>query len=191
MGSINFPYYLCMFLAALLLLPIKLTGQSDFSGFTINPLAGVWVGNSWKSEYRSDGANPSAGIQASIIRGERAYGIKYQFGQNFCLLSCGPTYEINQLELNYGMYRTGSIGRLKLIGGLNYSWGLYDVYENETYTLKKYGAPGISLQAGMDLHLIHWMSWGILIQGYVNTHGYGILPMLSIEFGKIRVPYTN
>lgn len=213
MVFVNYRFsYSLLLVSILIIISYQVSAKDKFTGFAVNPKVGLWFENYFDSQFL-DGTGASLGLQFSYIQMKRQYALRFATAFEPIIVPGGSpgAGEVYQLSFLYGWHRTGGIGRMKILIGPGYYWGTRLIPEEASYTYQTFRngqvvtetekywiynespfqVPGVSIQLGMDLHLTHWMSWGLSMDAYIHARGLGLTPMFSIEFGKIREPYDN
>ena len=151
-----------------------LLSQSQTTGFSINPKAGIYTA---KNE-----AGAIMGVETSYLRNGWMFSVDfYQFEEIEYFSSDEDIFR--QVGIMAGKYYGDRLFRIELQGGIAPFWqiGLREGSEPEKFT-----TVGLTLKTGFKFIPLPFFSIGIDLQGNLNPKRPLFMPLISLEFGRLR-----
>jgi hypothetical protein len=156
-----------------------LLSQSRTTGFSVNPKAGIYMAK--------DEAGAVMGAEASYLRNGWMFSVDfYQFGEIEYLSSDEDMFR--QLGLMAGKYYGDRLVRVQLQGGIAPIWQIGPRGDSEP---DKFTTVGLTLKTGFKLVPLPFFGIGIDLQGNINSGKTIFMPLISLEFGRLREKINN
>lgn len=153
---------------------IPVLSQSQTTGFSVNPKSGVY---SAKIE-----AGAVFGVETNYLRNGWMFSADfYQFHEIRLFSSDEEIFR--QVGIMAGKYYGDRLFRVQLQGGIAPIWqiGPRDSSEPENFS-----TVGLVLKTGFKFIPLHFLSIGLDLQSNLNPKKSLIMPLISIEFGRLR-----
>jgi hypothetical protein len=169
----------------LILISTKLVfGQSLMEHFTVNPKLGIYI------SAKSGGFG--GGLEMHTKYKGVMYSVDYFYLDEFVILGDHPSENYSQFGFMAGNYFDESIFRFQFQGGLALTGGtrrtslLRKEWLGDIYNSEKFITPGLVGKFGLKIIPVSYFAIGIDLQANVNTKNSLFMPMLSLEFGKLK-----
>ena len=149
--------------------------QSHPTGFAVNPKTGIFL---WPNS--KNGA--VLGVETNIMRdGWMVSADFFQFHE-IQILSPDKEDMFRQVGIMAGKYYGDKLFRAQLQGGIATIWemGYSEPSDPKFFTV------GLILKTGFKFIPLHFFSIGLDIQSNLNSKKPLFMPLLSIEFGRLR-----
>jgi len=151
-----------------------LLSQNRTTGFSINPKAGIYTAK--------DEAGAVMGIETGYLRNGWIFSVDfYQFGEIEYLSSDEDMFR--QMGLMAGKYYGDRLFRVQLQGGIAPIWQIGPRGDTEQ---EKFTTVGLTLKTGFKIIPLPFFSIGIDLQGNINSRKTLFMPLISLEFGRLR-----
>jgi hypothetical protein len=148
--------------------------QSQTTGFSINPKAGIYTA---KNE-----AGAVMGIETSYLRNGWMFSVDfYQFGEIEYFSSDEDMFR--QMGIMAGKYYGDRLFRIELQGGIAPIW---QIGLREGSEPGKFATVGLALKTGFKFIPLPFFSIGIDLQSNINPKKTLFMPLISLEFGRLR-----
>jgi hypothetical protein len=152
-----------------------INGQNKIDGFSINPKTGP-------TNFNFNGG--TIGLEINILNRHNIYSVDYYHISDYLSPYMLNTY--NEIDFLIGKYIGDRFFRFQYQGGL----GIFEGYKitGDYYNQKivNFFTIGIPLKLGFKFLPAKFLSIGIDLQTNLNFQKTTVLPMLSIELGKLR-----
>ena len=179
----------------LFLFSILSSGQNRIDGYAISPKMGVLY---------SSGINEglAGGVEVSILKKSRIYSLVFSGGGEFISFDM-PREEMNFLDALYGGFKdfNNHLFRIQYQGGIGVVWGVkrgeylyssggtggwFNLFSTSHYKRLSYFNIGIPIKIGFKIIPLRQLSIGIDLLANINSGSPSLMPMISLEFGKLR-----
>jgi hypothetical protein len=159
---------------ALSFLFTPLLSQSQITGFSINPKAGIYAA---KNE-----AGAVMGVETSYLRNGWIFSVDFYQLEEIEYFSSDEDI-LRQVGIMAGKYYGDRLFRVQLQGGIAPIWqiGLREGSEPEKFT-----TVGFVLKTGFKVIPLPFFSIGIDLQSNLNPKKALFMPLISLEFGRLR-----
>ena len=168
-------YSFIALVAALFFLFIPVFSQSQFKGFSINPKTGIFFG--------SDNINGAVlGVETNYLTNGWIFSVDFfQFQEILLTLRGSDEDFFNQVGFMAGKYYGDRLFRVQFQGGIAAVREM-EIPEDRFFTM------GLVLKTGFKFIPLHFFSIGLDLQGNINSEKPLFMPLVSIEFGRLRDP---
>jgi hypothetical protein len=153
---------------------IPLFSQSPETGFAINPKSGI---------YRAQNESGAVlGFETNYLRNGWMFSADFFHFQEIHLFSSDEDM-FRQVGIMAGKYYGDRLFRVQLQGGIASIWetGYRDSSEPE-----KFSTVGFVLKTGFKFIPLSFLSIGVDLQSNLNNKKSLFMPLISIEFGRLR-----
>ena len=161
-----------IFLLICILININISAQNKIDGYFINPKFGIY-------NWLENDAGGLLTVEAGIIKDKHIFMTSYSRGEQIY----GPQI-LNTIDFNYGKFIGERLFRFQYQAGLGVIWG--DSRSDYSDDKSDFFTVGIPLKLGFKILPIKYLSLGIDIQANLNLENSMYMPMISLEFGKLR-----
>lgn len=167
-------YSFSSLVVALLFLSIPVFSQNQIAGFSVNIKPGLYM------------ANDEKGAVIGIETNYRSNG--WLFSADFCqlqevkLLSSDEDL-FRQIGIMAGKYYGDRLFRVQLQGGVASIWEIGAPMDSEP---ENFSTVGLILKTGFKFIPLHFLSIGLDLQSNINPKKPLIMPLVSIEVGRLR-----
>jgi hypothetical protein len=159
---------------ALYLFITPVFSQNAAIGFAVNPKAGIFL---WP-DHENGGV---FGIEANYLRKGWIFSLDFFQFQEINLLSSDEDM-FRQVGIMAGKYYGDGLFRVQLQGGFAPTWQIGAPDESDPH----FSTVGLVLKTGFKFIPLHFFSIGIDLQGNLNSKKPLFMPLVSIEFGRLR-----
>jgi hypothetical protein len=159
---------------ALYLLMMPGISQSQFTGFAVNPKTGIFL---WPN-HENGGV---FGFEAYYLHKGWIFSLDFFQFQEINLLSSDEDM-FRQVGIMAGKYYGDGLFRVQLQGGFAPTWQIGAPDESDPH----FSTVGLVLKTGFKFIPLHFFSIGIDLQGNLNSKKPLFMPLVSIEFGRLR-----
>ena len=170
----------------------KVNGQysgTGVDGFSIDLKLGAY--NNWQED-----AGFGGGVEINVLKNSFIYSADYYRFDEFTIWGSSPQY-FNQIGFMIGRYRRYNnkrIFRFIYQAGIASFWGLRNELIKEDYGTGKYSyyqgdhffTVGLTTKLGIRVIPLTFFSIGVDLQTNINFKYPVLLPMITIEIGKLR-----
>jgi hypothetical protein len=156
--------------------------QSKVNGFSICTKLGF---------YQPDGGFAS-GFEFNVQSNYMLFSLNAYSAREFQILGDEPDEKFNQVNIMLGQSRAKKLCRFQYEIGLGTFWGtkrgdfISSGYLTSTYEKDDFTTIGIPAKIGFKFVPFTFFSIGIDFHANLNSEKPLVMPMISIEFGKIR-----
>jgi hypothetical protein len=183
-------------LALLLVIQFNHFGQQlKFNpvGYSINPKFSYY---NWTE---NDGGF-TGGAEFNVLYNKYIFSIDYFKFEEWAIFSDTPEEYFNQIGLMFGAFNGDRIFRFQYQAGLASFWGLrrteldkegFGIFSSDEYKSENFFTVGIETKLGFKIIPLTFLSIGIDLQANINLKNTVLMPMLSIEIGKLRGKINN
>lgn len=151
---------------------VNVSAQERINGFFLNPKLGIY-------NWNENDAGGLLSVEAGIINDKKIFMTSYSRGEQVL----GPQI-MNSIDLSYGMFSGEKLFRFQYQAGLSLLWGDSRFEYNQDKS--NFVTVGIPLKLGFKIIPIKYVSIGIDLQVNINLENTMYMPMISLEFGKLR-----
>ena len=179
----------------LFLFSILCSGQNRIDGYAISSKLGVLY-----SSGVNDGL--AGGIEVSLLKKSRIYSLVFSGGGEFITFAL-PREEMNFLDVLYGGFKdfNNHLFRIQYQGGIGAVWGVkrgqylystggtggwFNLFSTSHHERLSYFNIGLPIKIGFKIIPLRQLSIGIDILANINTESPSFMPMISLEFGKLK-----
>jgi len=170
-------------------LNISATGQQETWGFSINPKAGFY-------NISKENGGLISGQEFYLFKNKKIYSIDFYGGEEPDFIgSPSPNEHFGSVGFMIGKYEGTKVFRFTYQGGLSLFWGERRTdlkqkgtgfFATDIYNTKDFFTVGIPLKLGFKIIPSRFFSIGIDLQANLNIENPVYMPMISLEFGKLR-----
>lgn len=153
---------------------IPVFSQTQTTGFSVNPKTGI---------YRAKiEAGAVFGVETNYLRNGWMFSADfYQFHEIHLFSSDEEIFR--QVGIMAGKYYGDRLFRVQLQGGLAPIW---EIGPRDSSEPEKFSTVGLALKTGFKFIPVHFLSIGLDLQGNLNPKKSLFMPLVSIEFGRLR-----
>lgn len=162
------------FVIVLFFLSTPLFSQSQTTGFAINPKSGLYKAK--------DEAGAVLGVEANYLRNGWMFSADFFQLHEIHLLSSDEEI-FSQVGIMAGKYYGDRLFRVQLQGGVAAMWEIGPRASSEP---EKFSTVGLALKTGFKFIPLPFVSIGVDLQSNLNSKKPLIMPLISIEFGRLR-----
>jgi hypothetical protein len=159
---------------ALYLLMMPGISQSQFTGFAVNPKTGIFL---WPN-HENGGV---WGAEANYLHKGWIFSLDFFQFQEINLLSSDEDM-FRQVGIMAGKYYGDRLFRVQLQGGIASIWEIGAPDESDPH----FSTFGLVLKTGFKFIPLHFFSIGIDLQSNFNSQKPLVMPLVSIEIGRLR-----
>lgn len=145
--------------------------QSNTTGFSINPKTGIFL---WPNH--NNGA--ALGVETNYLRNGWMFSMDFFQFQEIHLLSSDEAM-FRQVGFMAGKYYGDRLFRIQLQGGIAPLW---EIGPGDS----RFSTVGLVLKTGFKFIPLRFFSIGLDLQSNLNSQKPLFMPLISIEFGKLR-----
>lgn len=156
-------------------------------GYSLNPKIGSYTVN--------ESGGFSGGAEMNVIYKKIIYSVDFYHCDEFVIMGPKPSEYFNQLGVMIGKYQGDKFLRFQYQVGLGSFWGLKRTefinegsgwFSSESYESKEFSAIGFIAKLGFKIVPLSFLSLGLDLHANINSEKSIVMPMISIEFGKLR-----
>jgi hypothetical protein len=159
---------------SMFLLITPVLSQNAKPGFAVNPKTGIFL---WPN-HENGGV---FGVEANFLHKGWIFSVDFFQFQEINLLSSDEDM-FRQVGIMAGKYYGDGLFRVQLQGGFAPIWQIGAPDESDPH----FSTVGLVLKTGFKFIPLHFFSIGIDLQGNLNSKKPLFMPLVSIEFGRLR-----
>jgi hypothetical protein len=175
----------------ILVFSIKISGQNskqNIDGYSINSKLGLY-------NWIEDDAGFMGGAELNVLKNRFIYSLDFYRYEELVIFSPTPSEYYNQIGIMIGKYKGNNLFRFQYQGGLASFWGTkrtdlinkgFGLFSSDKYQSKHFYTVGLIGKFGFKIIPLTFLAIGIDLQTNINLENSVYIPMISIEFGKLR-----
>lgn len=172
------------------LTPVAMS-QKKIDGFAINPKVGGYVSNPFDYGLVYGG-------EFHLKSKNKLFSIDYfEYHESGKLFSSAPTIISRQVGLMFGKTFGDDAAKIQIQSGISgffgkertdqYLGGGSPTFGGGTYATRDIFTLGIPAKLGIKFYPTHFFGFGLDLQGFVSPTRQHVMPMFSLEFGRLKV----